>query len=233
MKTKDLELLHQLLYNYKDKLLALMAIEIAKDQESEFTEEEQLFQILDELGAPKRKIIPRRGAESEMIVFLSPPDKSGYLQKRITRTGINLLGQDTKRQWTVMTSGFLHFFDSAIATKPLRSISLDELYVSIPEEAEISSAQGHCFNIHYYRMEHTVFATTLQDVLSWTDDIRNAKVKYARLETKSNNERLRAIETRVRNHTLGLKFLYDISLSPAFEHDKGSRIVSPSAAPSH
>jgi hypothetical protein len=56
-----LELIHQLLYNYKDKLLECVSEEVSKYRDQDFAEEETLFQTLDELGAPKRKPRPRAG----------------------------------------------------------------------------------------------------------------------------------------------------------------------------
>ena len=49
---KDLLLIHQLVYNYKNKLLDQMQTELTKFPEKEFQEEELFFQILDELGPP-------------------------------------------------------------------------------------------------------------------------------------------------------------------------------------
>lgn len=111
LKPKDLELIHQLLYNYKDKILSLLSVEVSKNREKEFTTEELLFQILDEIGPPKRKPRPRH-QENLGLQFLTPPEKSGYITKKSSHTrGISILG-DTKRLWVVITAGFLHFFNS-------------------------------------------------------------------------------------------------------------------------
>ena len=103
-------MVHQLLYNYRDKLLALLSDEVTKHRDKEFLEEETLFQILDELGPPKRKIRPRAGQDIQGLSFLTTPERSGYLTKKQQRS-ISLL-ENTKRYWVVLTSGYVHFFNS-------------------------------------------------------------------------------------------------------------------------
>ena len=64
-----------------------------------------------------------------------------------------------------------------------------------------------------------------EDVVGWSDEIKNIKEKFGRMEKRQNNETLRPIEVRIRNHTMGLKLSYNVTL-PEFDWDKDSRIVS-------
>ena len=91
-------------------MLALLSDEVTKHRDKEFLEEETLFQILDELGPPKRKTRPRTGQDIQGLSFLTTPERSGYLTKKQQRS-ISLL-ENTKRYWVVLTSGFVHFFNS-------------------------------------------------------------------------------------------------------------------------
>ena len=55
LDTKDLMLLHQLIFNYKSKLLDMLSEEIEKNEDKDWSQEEQLFEVLDMLGPPPSK----------------------------------------------------------------------------------------------------------------------------------------------------------------------------------
>jgi hypothetical protein len=60
LKVEDLVLLHQLLANYRPKLLELLQNEMGKSRDKSWTEEELLFQTLDVLGPPpKGKVVKK------------------------------------------------------------------------------------------------------------------------------------------------------------------------------
>jgi hypothetical protein len=153
---------------------------------------------------------------------LTPPEKSGSVMKKKTRTPIGLL-IDTKRYWVVLTSGFLHFFHSAQDSAPQKSISLDEILVNVAND-DSDTSLGYCFTITYYRKDHTLYSQTRDEVVAWANAIKSTKEKYAKMATTKVGEKLRPIEIRIRNHIMGLKLAYDVSLS-TFETTKDSKIV--------
>ena len=156
------------------------------------------------------------------LSFPTPPEKSGHVMRKQTFTRIGLI-VDTKRFWVVLTSGFLHFFHSAQETKPQKSISLDEILINMSGESD--SNLGYCFSITYYRKDHLIFSQTAEEVSSWISSIRNVKEKYAKSTKSKVNETLRPIEVRIRNHTMGLKLAFDVSVSHNFECTPDGKIV--------
>ncbi len=55
IKSSDLNLLYQMAFNYKHKVLESLQTELIKFQEKSFEKEEEFFQVLDSLGPPVSK----------------------------------------------------------------------------------------------------------------------------------------------------------------------------------
>ena len=100
---------------------------------------------------------------------------------------------------------------------------MDEILVNVTGESD--STIGFCFCITYYRKDHLLFTQNEEEVNSWIESIKNIKEKYARMAKREVSQTLRPIEVRIRNHTMGLKVSYNVSLSPQFDCGKDSRIV--------
>ena len=70
LDTKDLMLLHQLIFNYKSKLLDMLSEEIEKNEDKDWSQEEQLFEVLDMLGPPPSKAERKpRGALRMTVLY--------------------------------------------------------------------------------------------------------------------------------------------------------------------
>lgn len=70
-----------------------------------------------------------------------------------------------------------------------------------------------------------MFLQLEDDVKSWCEVIKNVKEKFGKMEKSQVSERLRPIEVRIRNQSMGLKVAYNVTI-PEFQWDKNSRIVS-------